>query len=50
MNAPLEGQQLRTGAMPAEPAPTHQVCNQAAPAAGFNAFDGDAVLSAAIAC
>jgi putative acyl-CoA dehydrogenase len=49
VNAPLEGQQLRSGGTPAEPATTHEVRNQAAPAAGFNAFDGDAVLAAAIA-
>ncbi len=30
-------------------APTHEVRNQAQPASGFNAFTGDAVLSAAIA-
>lgn len=45
MNAPTTAEQLR-------PAPdryaTHTVLNQAAPAAGFNAFTGDAVLSAAL--
>jgi putative acyl-CoA dehydrogenase len=48
MNAPATTTEL-------EPAPrddryaTHEVRNQAAPAAGFNAFDGDAVLTAAVA-
>ena len=47
MNAPLTAAQL-------SPAPTHRyathtVLNQAAAATGFNAFTGDAVLSAAIA-
>lgn len=46
MNAPSETSQL--AAMPDRYA-THLVRNQAAPASGFNAFDGDAVLTAAVA-
>ena len=48
MNAPIDTANLlpaRHGA--AHPA-THLVMNQAGPLAGFNAFDDDAVLSAAV--
>lgn len=45
MNAANEGKHLQ----PADRWHTHEVRNQAAPAVGFNAFTGDAVLSAAIA-
>lgn len=44
MNAPLSAGQLQ----PADRYTTHTVLNQAAPAAGFNAFEGDAVLRAAV--
>jgi putative acyl-CoA dehydrogenase len=47
MNAPLAPGQLRPAA--SDRYTTHVVRNQAAPAAGFNAFDSDAVLKAAVA-
>ena len=46
MNAPATAQQLQPSASRYA---THEVRNQAAPATGFNAFDGDAVLTAAVA-
>ena len=49
MNAPLTAAQVHTVAAPEDRYATHTVTNQAAPATGFNAFDGDAVLTAAIA-
>jgi putative acyl-CoA dehydrogenase len=48
MNAPTTPDQLRP-APAADRYATHVVKNQAAPASGFNAFDGDAVLRAAVA-
>ncbi|PWW46440.1 hypothetical protein DFR36_104226 [Melaminivora alkalimesophila] len=45
MNKPLTAEVLRA---PADAYRTHEVYNQAQPAAGFNAFTGDAVLRAAI--
>ena len=45
MNKPLTSDILDT---PADRYSTHKVLNQARPAAGFNAFSGDAVLRAAI--
>ncbi|MDB5856563.1 MAG: acyl-CoA dehydrogenase [Ramlibacter sp.] len=47
MNAPVTPAQLQPAT--ADRYATHVVHNQAAPAAGFNAFDGDAVLTAAVA-
>ena len=49
MNAPLTAAQVHTVAAPEDRYATHTVTNQAAPATRFNAFDGDAVLTAAIA-
>ena len=46
MNAPIAGAALQP---PGAQFATHDVKNQAAPAVGFNAFDGDAVLRAAVA-
>ena len=43
MNKPLPAGVLEG---PADRYSTHQVLNQALPASGFNAFTGDAVLSA----
>ena len=49
MNAPITAEHLlRERAAPDRYA-THEVHNQAAPATGFNAFSGDAVLIDAIA-
>lgn len=49
MNAPTLSQHLHPHTAPATPAhATHVVLNQAAPATGFNAFDGDVVLKAAL--
>lgn len=47
MNAPLTADQLRPAPAPAHHG-THTVHNQAAPGSGFNAFEGDAVLAAAV--
>ena len=47
MNAPLAAAPVKATAEPNRYA-THVVTNQARPATGFNAFDGDKVLSAAI--
>jgi len=49
MTAPLTAAQVHTVAAPEDRYATHTVTNQAAAATGFNAFDGDAVLTAAIA-
>lgn len=48
MNAPLAPSQLQPAPAAPDRYATHTVKNQAAPAAGFNAFDGDRVLKAAI--
>ena len=48
MNAPDVAARLGTTAA-SDRYRTHVVTNQARPAIGFNAFDGDAVLSAAVA-
>jgi len=49
MNAPARPDHMQPAAdRPDDSAATHAVVNQAAPAVGFNAFDGDAVLRAAI--
>jgi putative acyl-CoA dehydrogenase len=48
MNAPLTPEQLQPALAPTGRYVTHTVENQAAPAAGFNAFDGDAVLKGAL--
>ncbi len=49
MNAPIAHEQLQPGHSAPDRYATHTVRNQAAPAAGFNAFDGDVVLKAAVA-
>jgi putative acyl-CoA dehydrogenase len=49
MNAPLTAAEVQAAAAAPDRFATHVVRNQAAPATGFNAFDGDAVLAAAIA-
>jgi len=49
MNAPITAAQINTVAAPADRYSTHTVTNQAAPATGFNAFDGDVVLTHAVA-
>ena len=49
MNAPTTTEHLKPIASATDRYSTHTVKNQAAPAAGFNAFDGDVVLKAAIA-
>ena len=46
MNKPLSAEVLEAGA---DRYATHPVRNQAQPAAGFNAFTGDAVIRAAVA-
>src|SRR5262245_65883507 len=46
MNAPVDTRRLSTVAIAAGRYDTHIVRNQAAQAAGFNAFDGDVVLGA----
>lgn len=48
MNAPTAAAQLQHKAVPMDRYSTHVVRNQALPATGFNAFDADAVLTAAI--
>lgn len=48
MNAPLKQPSILRARLPDRYA-THEVDNQAEPAIGFNAFDGDAVLRAAVA-
>ncbi|MES2939745.1 MAG: acyl-CoA dehydrogenase family protein [Pseudomonadota bacterium] len=48
MNAPTLAEQLQPAPAAAHRHATHVVENQAAPALGFNAFDGDAVLHAAL--
>ena len=48
MNAPIKPVQLLSTTATPDRYATHVVTNQAGPAAGFNAFDGDAVLTAAI--
>lgn len=44
MNAPLTATQLSAADTAPDRYATHQVFNQAAPASGYNAFDGDVVL------
>ena len=48
MNAPMDAQKLLPVQAGASPQATHLVRNQASPLTGFNAFDHDAVLSAAV--
>ncbi|WP_029525026.1 acyl-CoA dehydrogenase family protein [Polaromonas glacialis] len=48
MNAPMNAQKLLPVQDGASPLATHLVKNQASPLTGFNAFDQDAVLSAAV--
>ena len=48
MNAPMNAQNLLPVQDGASPLATHLVKNQASPLTGFNAFDQDAVLSAAV--
>ena len=48
MNAPMNAQKLLPVQDGASPLATHLVKNQARPLTGFNAFDQDAVLSAAV--
>jgi putative acyl-CoA dehydrogenase len=48
MNAPIAAAHVAAPADAIDRYATHVVRNQAAPASGFNAFDGDAVLTAAI--
>ncbi|SDE70408.1 putative acyl-CoA dehydrogenase [Variovorax sp. CF079] len=48
MNAPALATQLLPSSTTSDRYATHVVRNQAQPASGFNAFDGDAVLMAAI--
>ncbi len=48
MNAPFTDAQARASVSATDRFATHIVQNQAAPAAGFNAFDSDVVLTAAI--
>ena len=48
MNAPIITAQMQTTTEPTSRYGTHVVNNQAGPAAGFNAFDGDSVLTSAI--
>ena len=48
MNAPLTPAEALASASPSNRFATHVVRNQAAPAIGFNAFDGDEVLTTAI--
>ena len=48
MNAPLTALEVQAAAAAPDRFATHVVRNQAAPTTGFNAFDGDRVLSAAI--
>lgn len=48
MNAPLTAEPRQSMHGAADRYATHVVRNQAAPATGFNAFDGDAVLKAAV--
>ena len=49
MNAPLDSSHLLPAQHSAGRYNTHEVRNQAQPMTGFNAFDGDVVLSAAVA-
>lgn len=49
MNAPITAAHVQPPAATGDPYATHVVRNQARPAVGFNAFDGDRVLTAAIA-
>ena len=48
MNAPVTAARLLPTPITSDPYSTHVVKNQARAAAGFNAFDGDVVLTAAI--
>ena len=48
MNAPITPAQLLPTATTPDRYSTHVVKNQAGPAAGFNAFDGDVVLTSAV--
>ena len=48
MNAPIDAHKLLPVTDGASLLPTHLVKNQASPLTGFNAFEHDAVLSAAV--
>ncbi len=48
MNAPVRPAQLLPSSAAPDRYATHEVRNQASPASGFNAFDGDSVLVAAV--